>query len=941
MSGEDTLEQRERRLSPAAARYLVVVTTAAIAFAVPFLPRIVDERGSWLTFAVLTTLAVISQFLMVQAPANLAYSTTTVFFVAAALLLPPELAVLTVVVAHVPDWIKYRYPWFIQTFNICNYVISVLACWAVAHLGLRFAPSLQGGVSLGVVGLVAAATFILLNHLMLAEMLRRARGHSYRESGLFRFENFAADLMVAALGVCLAGVWVRAPGLVAFAIAPLILIHRSLSVPRLEAEARLDPKTGLYNARHLEAALHEEIERAERFDRPFSVLVADLDLLREVNNSYGHLAGDAVLKGIADIFTKTLRPYDVPTRFGGEEFAILLPETSPEDALNIAERIRSAVAATLFRIPGHDRTISVTLSIGVAAYGSGESSDDLMHRADLALYQAKSGGRNRVSLLAFEATKKPSSTTRRPATIHTLHRKRPAESQSELTYSGVERRDRPPARTSLLPASLARLVHGPGSAPPLRAPGSVLATRGEAPSRRVLALIAALFVAAVVVFAASLPSLATAVREHPVELAVFGTLTLFLQLFSVPLHGRGSVTVSGIGLLSVGFLLGPGAAALVGAATGLSMCIRMRPPFHRGTFDVCNLVVSATAAAAAFHALSTNLVWAGSGAASALVGGAVYTVLNIGILACVMALSESRSLFVIWNERFSWGVLYYFAFGPLAYALLQAYQELGVTGLFAFALPPLLLMISMRQYLERTRRSAEEVSAANAELEVTNRELAENRERLHRTHLATIAALSKSMEAKDSYTSHHTERVSALSVALAERLGYQGEELEAIEVGAILHDIGKIGVPEHILQKPEPLSEGEWEQIRRHPVVSAYILAEVDLHPFVGQIVRSSHERIDGTGYPDRVRGNEIPLPARVVHVADALDALTSDRPYRKAQDLDHALAEIKAHTGTQFCPVVVAALESLLKESEATELVPSGETGSRLSRRSMAAAAG
>ena len=942
MSGEDTLERRERRLSPAAAHYLVVVTAAAIAFAVPLLPRIVDERGNWLTFAVLATLAVISQLLMVQAPANLAYSTTTVFFVAAALLLPPELAVLTVVVAHVPEWLKYRYPWFIQTFNICNYVISVLACWSVAHLGLRFGPSLGGGVSLGVVGLVAAASFIFLNHLMLAEMLRRARGHSYRESGLFRFENFATDLMIAALGVCLAGVWVRAPGLAVFAIAPLILIHRSLSVPRLEAEARLDPKTGLYNARHLEAALREEIERAERFDRPFSVLVADLDLLREVNNNYGHLAGDAVLKSIADIFTKTLRPYDVPTRFGGEEFAILLPETCPEDALNIAERIRSAVAATLFRIPGHDRTISVTLSIGVASHASGESTDDLMHRADLALYQAKSGGRNRVSLL--EGAKKTSSTTRPSATIHTLHRKRPVENSPELTYSGVERRDPLPARISLqLPARLARLVRTSQITPPASVPQPAPRNRGEAPSRRVLAFIAALFVAAVAVFVAALPSLATAVREHPVELAVFGALTLFLQLFSVPLHGRGSVTVSGIGLLSVGFLLGPGAAALVGAATGLSVCIRMRPPLHRGTFDVCNLVVSATAAAAVFQALDTHLVWGGSGAASAFVAGATYTVLNIGILACVMALSESRSIFGIWNERFSWGVLYYFAFGPLAYASLQAYQQLGVTGLFAFALPPLLLMVSMRQYLERTRRSAEEVRVANAELEVTNRELAENRERLHRTHLATIAALSKSMEAKDSYTCHHTERVSTLAVALAERLGYSGEELEAIEVGAVLHDIGKIGVPEHILQKPGPPSDSEWEEIRRHPVVSEYILAEVDLHPFVAQIVRSSHERIDGMGYPDRLSGNEIPLPARIVHVADALDALTSDRPYRAAQDLGDALAEIKAHTGTQFCRVVVAALESLLNESAATETEPPVEMdpSPSPSRQSVAVAAG
>jgi diguanylate cyclase (GGDEF)-like protein/putative nucleotidyltransferase with HDIG domain len=928
VAGEDTIGKRERRLSPAAARYLVVVATAAIALTVSFLPRIVEERGSWLTFAVLAALAVISQLLMVQVPASQSYSTTTVFFVAAALLLPPELVVLTVAVAHVAEWLKYRYRWFIQTFNVCNYVIAALAAWAVAHFGLRFGPSFGGGASLAVLGLLAAATFVFLNHGMLAEMLRRARGHSYRESGLFGFENFTTDLVLAALGVCLAGLWDRVPALAVFAVAPLVLIHRSLSVPQLEAEARLDPKTGLYNARHLEAALHEEVERAERFQRPFSVLVADLDLLRDVNNSYGHLAGDAVLKTIADIFKQTLRSYDVPTRFGGEEFAILLPETATDNALHIAERIRSAVAATLFRIPGHDKTISVTISIGVASYASGESTDDVMHRADLALYQAKSRGRNRVSLLALEGVEAARSTAALPATIHALHRMRPARGSAPMNYSGPERRDRMSERVALqFPAKLARLA---------RAPEHRGEARSEARSPAVLAFIAAVFIAAAVVFGASLPGLDDALRRHPVELAVFGALTLFLQLFSVPLHGRGSVTVSGIGLLSTGFLLGPGAAALVGALAGISMCIRMRPPLYRGTFDVSNLVLSAAAGAATYHVLVSHLPWAGAGPASAFVAGATYAALNVGVVASVMALSESRSPVSIWNERFSWGVLHYFAFGPLAYASLLAYQRLGVTGLLAFALPPLLLMVSMRQYLERTRRSAEEVRAANAELELANRELAESRTRLHRTHLATIAALSKSMEAKDSNTSEHTERVAALAVLLAERLGYAGEELEAIELGALLHDIGKIGVPEYILQKAGPLDESEWDQIRRHPVVSEYILTEVDLHPIVTQIVRSSHERIDGTGYPDGLTGNEIPLPARIVLVADAFDALTSQRPYRAAQDLEQAWAEIKAHAGTQFCRVVVAALETLLPEEQAP-----GEMGIRLSRQSVAAAAG
>jgi putative nucleotidyltransferase with HDIG domain len=186
---------------------------------------------------------------------------------------------------------------------------------------------------------------------------------------------------------------------------------------------------------------------------------------------------------------------------------------------------------------------------------------------------------------------------------------------------------------------------------------------------------------------------------------------------------------------------------------------------------------------------------------------------------------------------------------------------------------------------------------------------------LRRKHLATIAALSRSMEAKDYYTGGHTERVAEISVALARRLGYEGAELDAIEIGALLHDIGKIGIPERILHKPGPLDAEDWRLMKEHPVISDYILSEIDLHPFVRQIARSSHERIDGKGYPDGLKGNEIPLPARIVLAADAIDALTSDRPYRRARPLAAAIQELRAHTGTQFCPKVVAVLQDLWRE--------------------------
>jgi HD-GYP domain-containing protein (c-di-GMP phosphodiesterase class II) len=211
------------------------------------------------------------------------------------------------------------------------------------------------------------------------------------------------------------------------------------------------------------------------------------------------------------------------------------------------------------------------------------------------------------------------------------------------------------------------------------------------------------------------------------------------------------------------------------------------------------------------------------------------------------------------------------------------------------------MILSVRQYLERTTAAVEEIREANLNL--------------RRAHKHTIAALSRSMEAKDLYTGGHTERVAAVAEGLARRLGFRDDELEAIEIGALLHDIGKIGIPGQVLRKDGPLTDDEWDLVKTHPLISDYILSELDLHPFVRQCARSSHERIDGTGYPDGLAGEEIPLPARIVFVADALDALTSTRPYRPARSMLAALAEIREHAGTQFCPQVVAALEEMWRK--------------------------
>jgi diguanylate cyclase (GGDEF)-like protein len=387
---------RRRSLAPAATAYLVLVVAAAVALAVP-LHLSSGGHTDWLLFTMLTTCAMAAQLFVVREPGHQSRCTTSVFFVAGALLLPLQLVALMCVLAHIPEWVRYRYAWYIQTFNIANWICATSVVYYIA-VGWLDRQDLDHQLqTLAAAGAVAAMACALVNHSLLALMLRLARGQSARETGLFSFGSLSTEVVLAALGVALAAIWSIAPPLVPFVLAPLIVVYRSLQLPNLELAARLDSKTELFNARYFSSALSAELDRAKRFGRPLSMLLADLDLMREVNNTYGHLAGDAVLRGVADVLREQLRPFDIAGRFGGEEFSVALPEASHEEALVIAERIRAAVAGTSFRGTGDGGEVRATISIGVATFSGNDNVEGLIHQADLALYRSKALGRNRVS----------------------------------------------------------------------------------------------------------------------------------------------------------------------------------------------------------------------------------------------------------------------------------------------------------------------------------------------------------------------------------------------------------------------------------------------------------------------------------------------------------------------------------------------------------------
>jgi len=195
--------------------------------------------------------------------------------------------------------------------------------------------------------------------------------------------------------------------------------------------------------------------------------------------------------------------------------------------------------------------------------------------------------------------------------------------------------------------------------------------------------------------------------------------------------------------------------------------------------------------------------------------------------------------------------------------------------------------------------------------ETFKRERARSQE-LRRSYMATVRALSNAVEARDAYTSKHAERVTAYALQIAGALGISLSDTAEMEFGFLLHDIGKVAVPDAILYKPGALSDEERALMRRHPLVGAEIVHGIEFLGSAAHVVRSHHERWDGNGYPDRLAGEQIPLAARVFAVADVLDALTTERPYRPASPLSVARETIGREAGRQFDPCVVEAFGAI-----------------------------
>ena len=379
-------KQRNGGLSPAAAALEFVVVWLTIAgVAVAGWP---DEitRDQWLAFAVLLPSIAAVHLVGAERQKHQGSHLSLAPIFAAVLILPPALTAITIGIAFIPESLRSRPRWYIVLFNVANFVGPALLARVVFD-AMRGSTDHEWALA----ALAAIGTFMAVHYGVLALMLRLARGVPVKDT--VRVDCVLIDAGLVSLGAVAAALWEVNQALVALTLLPLALAYRSLAIPGLIEATRIEPKTGLYNMRHFNAVLAQELERAKRFGRPLAVLMIDVDHLRAVNTAHGHLAGDRALKDVAEALGRATREYDIAARFGGDEFCVLLPETELDGALVVAERIRSLVEKMG---AGESR---ITVSIGVATQHGGETTpDELVALADRAAYRAKFSGRNSVAV---------------------------------------------------------------------------------------------------------------------------------------------------------------------------------------------------------------------------------------------------------------------------------------------------------------------------------------------------------------------------------------------------------------------------------------------------------------------------------------------------------------------------------------------------------------
>lgn len=365
-----------------------------------------------------------------------------------------------------------------------------------------------------------------------------------------------------------------------------------------------------------------------------------------------------------------------------------------------------------------------------------------------------------------------------------------------------------------------------------------------------------------------------------IQLLVFGFLAIASESLPVALPKGGYVTVGYAVFLAALISLPIGVTLTTIALSGLLIFgkVAAEQPLFKRVFNASQFVLSLASAYEVMRffkpfylrfELRSVLIY--------LILAGVYMLINITIVSVALGLMFEKSPWSIWISNIRWSVPNFTALVPLGFLLALIYKNYGWLGTFLLFIPLLVSRHSFQLYID-----------------------------MRENYLNTVEALVQALEAKDTYTSGHSARVGNLVVAIAEGLEMSDDKVEFLKYAAVLHDVGKIGVSEAILNKKEKLLEGEWEAIRSHPVIGETIIKNIKFLFDIGAVVRHHHEHYDGSGYPDKIKGEEIPLESRIIAVADTYDAITSDRSYRQGRTHEEALAELKKVAGSQLDPALV-----------------------------------
>src|SRR5947209_13382266 len=360
-------------------------------------------------FALLVVAATIAHSFPVSTPGKQAYHVSLPFLVAAIILLAPLQLIGLVAVVHVAEWLRRRRSPVVQVFNTAAYSLTGL----VAQVIYRTLWPAQGDLTADlsqpaclVAGLAAAAAFAILNRSLVSIAIWLGNGLSPRSQHIFEFEGFLTDGVLLLMGVPLAHLTLIAPWAAAVGAAPLWLIHRVLDLPNVRAQSRQDGLTELFTLPYLTETCTRELNRGRRFNRPVSLLLFDIDGLRDLNAAHGHQAGDSVLRGTARTIADATREYDLAARLAGGVFAVLLPETDLAQAQIAAERVRRATAEQIYEISDSVEQARVTVSVGGAVVnGQDATAAQLFQAAQTALAHVKAEGGNQVAFEAVHAAR--------------------------------------------------------------------------------------------------------------------------------------------------------------------------------------------------------------------------------------------------------------------------------------------------------------------------------------------------------------------------------------------------------------------------------------------------------------------------------------------------------------------------------------------------------